>query len=431
MSRQKMTKLKSKKIISALLILAVFILAAPSNWASAQPREEDEEVGIIFGQNLGEASKGGTRQPDSKTPSRINSLYGQISQLTCSGPTVLGACISRLLAWIMFWILVMIMALFQVFGMLFDLATAVTLDPATYNLEPIRAGWAIARDTANLFFIFILLTMAIATILQIETYSAKKLLPNLIFAALFINFSFLMTQYVIYSSNLLAGFFLPGSTEVRAGLLGAPSGSASNSLSVKFLAGVNPNRMLASANLGNTYNEIEKVQNRLQEVKATYSEDMGAEEEAAASAEEKKLSNELKNLSNSKDLLNTTFQLRIAMFGTAVFILFAMFALAVAGLSLLIRVVMLWFLMILSPIAFLFFVLPGLSGEARKWWDTLLKQAFFAPGFFFLFGLTVEMIAGGSAQALFGADQQYQGAFITSFTIIGYYVLLIIMLLAI
>src|SRR3989344_4133601 len=393
---------KQKKIIILVLAATMLLIyspvlaqeAAPGNIAppaQTQPSSPDE-----FGDDEpAETTQktAGANQPDNKTPSRINSLYGQISQLTCIGPTVLGACVSRLLAWIMFWILVMVMALFQVFGMLFDLATAVTLDPATYNLEPIRAGWAIARDTANLFFIFVLLTMAIATILQIETYSAKKLLPNLVF--------------------------------------GAPSGSASNSLSVKFLAGVNPNRMLASANLGNTFGEIEKVQNRLQEVQRELSEeDVTAEQQISLSADQKELSNKLKTLSNSKDLLNTTFQLSIAMFGTAVFILFAMFALAVAGISLLIRVVMLWFLMILSPIAFLFFVIPGLSGEAKKWWDTLLKQAFFAPGFFFLFGLTVEMIAGGSAQALFGADQQYQGAFITSFTIIGYYVLLIIMLMA-
>ncbi len=352
---------------------------------------------------------------------KIQNLYETIQSLTCSEGAILGVCLSRTLTWIAFYILVFISALFQVFGNLFDLATAVSLAPETYNLEPIRTGWAIARDTANLFFIFVLLTISIATILQIDTYGAKKLLPNLIFAALFINFSFLLSQYVIYSSNLLTGFFLPGATD----------GAVSKNLSVKFLAGVNPNRMFASANFGNVFNEITKVQNRLQEVKQEIREEDATEEQIlAGQAEETKLKNELTASLNSKEFLNTTIQLGIAILGTSVFILFAMFALAVAGLALLIRVVMLWFLMILSPIAFLFFVIPGLSGEARKWWDALLKQAFFAPGFFFLFGLTVEMISSGSAQALFRADQEYQGAFITSFTVIGYYTLLIIMLLA-
>src|SRR3989338_1230598 len=109
MSRRKMNWSKQKKIIILVLAATMLLIyspvlaqeAAPENIAppaQTQPSSPDE-----FGDD--EPAKttqetAGASQADSKTPSRINGLYNQISQLTCSEGTVLGACISRLLAWI-------------------------------------------------------------------------------------------------------------------------------------------------------------------------------------------------------------------------------------------------------------------------------------------------------------------------------------------
>jgi len=50
----------------------------------------------------------------------------------------------------------------------------------------VTIGWTITRDLANYCFLFlILLVIAIATILRVETYGMKALLPKLIIAALF------------------------------------------------------------------------------------------------------------------------------------------------------------------------------------------------------------------------------------------------------
>ena len=386
-----------------------------------------------------------TTQPSGQTSSRPvaanESVAEAIKKSSCGD---LGTIMCYVLtggAWIVFIVLMAVSAFFALFGNLFDLVTAVTLDPQTYSLDAIYNGWVIARDTANLFFIFILLTIAIATILQIETYGAKKLLPKLIVAALFINFSFLLTQYVIFASNTMTGFFLPG-----AGTAGGPS----SQLSVMFLSGINPNAMYKNTqfNLGG----IADTQKKLEETRLRIAESLAFQDESTtddaeilaaqqeferATAEETLLSQQLAN--QQKELPNTLIQLIVAMLGVIAFILVATFALAFAGLSLLIRVVILWFLMILSPIAFLFFVIPGLSSHAKQWWDTLIKQAFFAPAFFFLFGLTVQMISTPQARALFETGEKIakqagagavNTALIVSFTSFTYYTLLIIMLMA-
>ncbi len=57
------------------------------------------------------------------------------------------------------------------------------------NNGVVQLGWPVVRDLCNMFFILILLVIAFATILRIENYSVKKLLPKLIIMAVLINFS--------------------------------------------------------------------------------------------------------------------------------------------------------------------------------------------------------------------------------------------------
>ena len=420
--------LNYKKIISLALILAALILFLPLNNLYAQQATQQPT----------------TQQPVSgQAPSagqQNTSVAKALADASCGLPVLwaLACPIVYGVAWLVFVILMAVSAFFALFGNLFDLVTAVTLNPKTYALGAIYDGWVIARDTANLFFIFILLTIAIATILQIETYGAKKLLPKLIIAAIFINFSFLLTQYVIYTSNLLTGFFLPGATE----------GVAHNQLSVKFLSGINPNEMYKGTKF--SFSDINKIETQLNDVRLKISENLAyldesstneeirraQEQFAQSTAEEKRLGQQLETA--QKDQVNTLIQMIIAMLGVIAFILVATGALAFAGITLLIRVVVLWFLMILSPVAFLFYVVPGLSSHAKQWWDTLIKQAFFAPAFFFLFSLTVQMISSREARdQIFRLGDELSRnsgavgtALIVSFVSVGYYALLIIMLLA-
>jgi len=57
------------------------------------------------------------------------------------------------------------------------------------NVATVINGWVIVRDICNMFFILFLLIIAFATILRVESYNAKKLLPKLLIMAVLINFS--------------------------------------------------------------------------------------------------------------------------------------------------------------------------------------------------------------------------------------------------
>ncbi len=61
----------------------------------------------------------------------------------------------------------------------------------------INVGWTAVRDLTNMFFILILLFIAFGTILRIEAYKAKRLLPALIIAIFLVNFSKIITLVVV------------------------------------------------------------------------------------------------------------------------------------------------------------------------------------------------------------------------------------------
>lgn len=69
-------------------------------------------------------------------------------------------------------------------------------------------GWAFTRDLANIFFILFLVIIAFATILGIESYGMRRLLPILITMALLINFSQLLVGVIVDFFNVLTNFFI-------------------------------------------------------------------------------------------------------------------------------------------------------------------------------------------------------------------------------
>lgn len=73
----------------------------------------------------------------------------------------------------------------------------VVANPAIYT------SWKIVRDFLNIAFILVLLFSAFATIFQVEKYSYKKILLNLVLMALLVNFSFPIARFIIDVSNVL------------------------------------------------------------------------------------------------------------------------------------------------------------------------------------------------------------------------------------
>ena len=87
---------------------------------------------------------------------------------------------------------------------------------ADYMIQPIQIttsntvqmGWSITRDFANMFFILILLGIALDYILMGVSFGVKKALPTFIAVALLINFSLPIAGVFIDFSNILTSFFL-------------------------------------------------------------------------------------------------------------------------------------------------------------------------------------------------------------------------------
>ncbi len=77
------------------------------------------------------------------------------------------------------------------------------------NLSGIVAiGWPIVRDFINMFFILALVVIGLATALRLKEYQAQKALPVLIIIAVLINFTPVICGLIIDASNILMNFFL-------------------------------------------------------------------------------------------------------------------------------------------------------------------------------------------------------------------------------
>ncbi len=86
----------------------------------------------------------------------------------------------------------------RVFSYFLDIAVNVTEMPRIVDV-----GWTIIRDFANMFFILILIAIALAAILRIESYDYRHLLGEVIIMALLVNFSKVIAVTLINFTNFL------------------------------------------------------------------------------------------------------------------------------------------------------------------------------------------------------------------------------------
>lgn len=85
-------------------------------------------------------------------------------------------------------------------------------------------GWTIVRDICNMFFILVLLVIAFATVLNIEKYSWKHLLPKLLIMAVLINFSKLICGVIIDFAQVVMLTFVNGFRDIAGGNFGSMLG---------------------------------------------------------------------------------------------------------------------------------------------------------------------------------------------------------------
>jgi len=225
-------------------------------------------------------------------------------------------------------------------GFLLDTSITFSLSSAHFNLPAVHAGWVTVRDFANLFFIFIMLYIAIATILNMGNY--KQALLKVIVGAVLINFSLFFTRVIIDAGNILAVGFYNEASEITIDSGGGPV--TGHSISSVFMSGFQLQTMMDSSQ----YDHI------------------------------------------------TNFDAATAYIWGTIGEAVAMFVFFAAALMFVGRTVTLIFLMVLSPLAFVAMVLPGTKGYATKWWRALIDQTFFAPAFLFLILIVAKIIKSGN-----------------------------------
>ena len=196
----------------------------------------------------------------------------------------------------------------------------------------VKNGWVLVRDISNLFFVVILLAIAIGTILRVESYNFKKLLPKVLIMAVLVNFSRTICGLIIDAAQVVMMTF----AAAFAGAYGEKS-------------------IIALLNL-------DKIVNA-----GTWMPKSGLDEPTVA----------------------------VSALLAVVLLLVALVAITVYVAVLMMRIVYLWLLVIFSPIAYIAAAFPQGMGYAKQWWQEFGKYVIVGPMIAFNLWLAFS-IAGGN-----------------------------------
>src|SRR5581483_1501834 len=219
------------------------------------------------------------------------------------------------------------------------------------NIDLIGAlpeAWKAFRDLANIFFIFIILFIAISTILQINGFNTKKLLINLIIIALLINFSLFFTKVIIDASNYFSYSFYSA----------LPLNNSANTNGVTATG-------LMDAFVGPLH--LKDLYNYQTDQNGNYVEDP------------------------VNQTANANVKLMAIVLGIVVYLI-AAFVFLAGAIIFIVRFLMLVILMIFSPVAFIAMILPQTNKYASQWWDKLFSEALVAPIFFMLIWVSLRIL---------------------------------------
>ncbi len=200
--------------------------------------------------------------------------------------------------------------------------------------------WIIVRDFSNMAFIFVLLYAGIQTMLGFPGW--QKAVRNVVIIALLINFSLFFTKVVIDAGNVLAvGIYSSMGAESKNAY--ATSGSTKErDLSGVIATAISPEKFLA-----------------------------GTEKTTSAF------------------VISVIFIIGAI---TNLLVAWALFRVAIVFVG---RIIGFWFLMIISPFAFISLTVPKLESNFHDWLKNLLGLAFVAPVFLFFLYIIIRVLNSG------------------------------------
>jgi len=243
-------------------------------------------------------------------PSLLNSFFNAILVFSVIGPLVIAVALSTIAK-----VLLSIAILY-----------ATTIASYTHS-EAVNLGWTIVRDLANMMIILGFVVVGIAFALRMESYGSKKVLFNLIIAAILINFSLVICGVFIDGTNILMVFFFGNTGELSTWIPAIQD-------FLKLFSGISSDNIMEFA---------------------------------------PKL-------------------FALVFFNFIAFFVYLAYAFLILG-----RVVALWALVILSPLAFVCYVFPATKTVWNMWWSNFFQWCIviIPAGLFYYIGST--MISSGDA----------------------------------
>ncbi len=248
----------------------------------------------------------------------------------------------------------------------FSLATALSLSSTAYALAFLTTGWTLLRDLANMFFVLILVYIALTIMFRADTHNTAKKLAWVILIALVINFSFFFTRVVIDAGNLLAVQFY---NAIEAG----PIGSSGD-------LGLPGSEVLTWTGAGT----------QTKDLTAAIMNGIGVQTILGDDA-----FNAFQTNSTGIEIFLTLSFIYITV-GAMLFMLAAAFF--TVGIKFIIRIVVLWLLIIASPLAFVANTLQEGKKYYTQWQSALITHAFYPAFFlviFYILTLFMNDLTGG------------------------------------
>ncbi len=372
-------------MVLALLMLGIAggVLPIPAPRAEAQGISETaSSVGNVINDTPGScAQRGGTwngvtgagycsvspNSPAGRVQGGFDALKEDSSVCPITSPSV---CLSNI---VYVFTVGLGSGLAYISAFMLDTSVSLSLNSAAYALTFLSAGWTTTRDLANMAFILILVYLAFTIMFRAETTNTIRTLAWVIFIALIINFSFFFTRVVIDAGNILAVQFYnsvgtgPNGKTVTMAETFAATNSGTGALANTATGAIS--YVMPNGTLENTKDLTASIMHGLNVQELLNTKGFKSFE------------------SNSGFLAKfITLSLLYLTVGACYFILAAMF-LAV-GVKFIIRIAVLWFLIIASPLAFVCKAVPNkphISGQYDKWQSMLVHHAFYPAFFLFIF----------------------------------------------
>lgn len=281
----------------------------------------------------------------------INAIYELIKVFSFSG------ILKVFVQLIYFFINFVLKGAVEVAGYLFDGSLNLVTSPYT---DIVTNGWNTSLSIANLFFLVLLLAIAMGTILGFENFNYKKALPNLIIIALLINFSLTIGNTIINTTNVFTNFF-NNAIQTTA----VSSTNVSSTTSTNQAVGYYGASLLIGAGM-----EISNEQINNNFLEAVTKDSSGVIIE------------------------NSLFDIILMSLFSIINKLLVIFVYLSGAVFMIYRTFWLWLLLILAPLAWISFAFPKgskINQQWSKWWGEFIRWSFFAPLYLFFTYLALQI----------------------------------------